>query len=60
MAERFEIEPLAASFGAKLTSLDVRRLSNQAFSEIYDLWLKYGLLFFPGQFLSNVEQSDFA
>jgi len=60
MAKYFEIELLAASFGAKLTSLDVRQLNNQAFSEIYDLWLKYGLLIFPGQFLSNVEQSDFA
>lgn len=60
MAEYFEVEQLAASFGAKLTSLDVRQLSDQAFAELYNCWLEYGLLIFPGQFLSNSEQSDFA
>ncbi len=60
MAANFAVEPLDASFGAKVTGLDIRQLSDTVFAELYDCWLEYGLLIFPGQFLSNAEQSVFA
>ena len=60
MAANFAVEPLDASFGAKVTGLDIRELSDTVFAELYDCWLEYGLLIFPGQFLSNAEQSVFA
>ena len=60
MAEYFEVEPLVVSFGAKLIGLDVRQLNDAAFVELYDCWLEYGLLIFPGQFLNKAEQHAFA
>ena len=60
MAKHFTLAPLSVSFGAIVTGLDLRRMSDDAFEELYDSWLEYGLLIFSGQFLDNGEQSVFA
>ncbi len=55
------VEPLAGTtFGATVTDLDVRSLDQSSFAELYDTWLEYALLVFPGQFLTTDEQNTFA
>ena len=60
MNNTFSVEPLDASFGAVVTDLRLADLDEPAFSELYQCWLRYGLLVFPGQHLSNDEQTAFA
>ena len=60
MSTQFDVEPLDASFGAVVTGLELARLDEEMFSRLYDVWLKYALLIFPGQHLSNEEQAAFA
>ena len=54
-----DIEPLDASFGAILRDIALTDLSEDAFRTLYDIWLDYGLLVFPGQHLNNASQIDF-
>ena len=54
------IEPLDRSFGAKVYDLTLADLDQIEASEIYELWLKYALLIFPAQNLSNDQQIKFA
>ena len=56
----FDVEPLDASFGAVVTGLELARLDDATFARLYDVWLEYALLVFPGQHLSNDEQIVFA
>ena len=56
----FQVEPLDASFGAKVTGLKLVGLDDATFQQLYDTWLEYALLVFPGQQLSNDEQVAFA
>ena len=56
----FAIAPLDASFGAVITDLKLTDLDADAFSALYETWLEYALLVFPGQHLSNDEQMAFA
>ncbi len=56
----FSIEPLDASFGAIVRDIDLRNLDEPTWNSLYAEWLEYGLLIFPGQFLSKPEQNDFA
>jgi len=60
MAKHFHIEPLDASFGARITGLKLARLDAAAFAALHDTWLEYALLVFPGQHLSRDEQVVFA
>ena len=59
-ARSFDVEPLDASFGAVVTGLELARIDELTFAELYRTWLDYALLVFPGQHLSNVEQIAFA
>ncbi len=59
-ARPFDVKPLDASFGAVVTGLDLRTLDDRAFDALYQTWLEYALLVFPGQHLSNDEQVTFA
>ena len=52
--------PLDATFGAIVTDIDLRQLQDADFAGIYDNWLDFALLIFPGQFLTNEEQIAFA
>ena len=54
------VEPLDRSFGAKVYDLTLADLDQIDASEIYELWLKYALLIFPAQNLSNDQQIKFA
>ena len=54
-----DIEPLDASFGAILRDIALTDLNEDAFRTLYDIWLDYGLLVFPGQHLNNASQIDF-
>ncbi len=52
--------PIDATFGAVVTDIDLRALSDSEFAELHAEWLNYALLVFPGQFLTNDEQIAFA
>ena len=54
------VESLDRSFGAKVYDLTLADLDQIEASEIYELWLKYALLIFPAQNLSNDQQIKFA
>ena len=54
------VEPLNRSFGAKVYDLTLSKLNQSQAEEIYSLWLKYALLVFPGQHLTNDQQIKFA
>ncbi|TDJ25029.1 MAG: TauD/TfdA family dioxygenase [Gammaproteobacteria bacterium] len=56
----FDVEPLDASFGAIVTGLELARMDEEVFGKLYNTWLEYALLIFPGQHLSNDEQITFA
>ena len=56
----FEIKPLEATFGAVVTGLELSRLDDASFADLYASWLEYALLVFPGQHLSKQEQVVFA
>ena len=56
----FEIEPLEATFGARITGSKLTTLGESAFAQLYEAWLEYALLVFPGQHLSGEEQVAFA
>ena len=59
-AKNFEVEPLDSTFGAVVTGLKLAQLDDATFDQLYETWLEYALLLFPGQHLSNEEQSSFA
>jgi alpha-ketoglutarate-dependent taurine dioxygenase len=56
----FGVEPLAATFGAVVTDIDLRDLNERTHHELYAAWIEYGLLIFPGQFLERDEQDRWA
>ena len=56
----FSVEPLDASFGARITGLKLTEISEEAFTDLYQCWLEFGLLIFPEQFLTNEDQNNFA
>lgn len=54
------IQSLPATFGATVTDLQLADLGDDEFAKLYEAWLEYALLIFPGQFLTKVEQVSFA
>ena len=48
------------TFGAVVRELALAKLSSDAFAELYEAWLRHGLLIFPEQHLSRTEQIAFA
>lgn len=60
MGSPFEVQPLDATFGAVVTGLKLAELDEPAFRELYETWLDYALLIFPGQHLTREEQVDLA
>ena len=59
-AEHFDLQPLDATFGAVVTGMKLAEIDDGAFAELYDAWLDYALLIFPGQHLARDEQIAFA
>jgi alpha-ketoglutarate-dependent taurine dioxygenase len=61
MPRAFDLAPLKdTSFGAVITGAKVAELDESGFRQLYDAWLKYALLVFPGQFLKRDQQVAFA
>jgi len=57
----FSIEPIAnKTFGAVVTDLRLSQIDERCFREVYQAWLTHGLLIFPGQHLSDADQTAFA
>ncbi len=54
------VEPLEATFGARVSDVDLRAIDSATWVELYAIWLEYALLVFPGQFLSKQDQVAFA
>ena len=60
MASEMQIQPLPASFGARVTGITLAALDEPAWRALYDAWLRYALLIFPEQHLSREQQVAFA
>lgn len=56
----FSLQPLPRSFGAVVSDIRLSRLTDAQFDRLYQAWLQYALLIFPGQFLTDDEQVVFA
>jgi alpha-ketoglutarate-dependent taurine dioxygenase len=59
-AQPFDVQPLDASFGAMVTGLKLAEIGDDAFEDLYRVWLDYALLVFPGQHLDHAQQIAFA
>ena len=56
----FSLQPLPKSFGAIVTDVRLAEIDDNTFDTLYQAWLKYALLIFPGQHLSDAQQMAFA
>jgi alpha-ketoglutarate-dependent taurine dioxygenase len=54
------INPIAATFGAIVTGVDLADLDDGAWEDIHAAFLEYGVLVFPGQHLDAEAQGRFA
>ncbi|MDH3680419.1 MAG: TauD/TfdA family dioxygenase [Acidimicrobiia bacterium] len=60
-ATTLDLTPLAdTTFGATIRGVEIRDLDEPTWQSIYDAWIEYALLIFPGQFLTRDEQNAFA
>jgi len=50
-----QVEPLDATFGARVTGVVLPRMEDATFAELYRAWLDYALLIFPDQHLTTDE-----
>ena len=60
MPTGFNVQPLDATFGAVITGVKLATIDDATLADLKKAWLDYGLLVFPGQFLSHDEQIAFA
>ena len=56
----YNVTPTDATIGAAITNIDLRKLDDDTWSNLYADFLKFGMLIFPEQNLSNDEQGEFA
>src|SRR3954452_12970716 len=54
------VEPLNATFGAVVHDVRLAGASDETIAELTELWLEYALLVFPGQYMTQPEQDEFA
>ncbi len=60
-ASALDIRPLSGTIGAEIRGVDLKRpLSPETYGEIRAAWLRYKVVFFPGQHLSPDEHRSFA
>ncbi len=59
-ATRLRFEPLDATFGARVTGVQLARIDEPAFAALHEAWLEYGLLVFSDQFMTRPQQVKFA
>lgn len=56
-----ELRPLTPNFGAEVLGLDLSRITDREFEQVYAAWLKYHVLLFRGQdLLTNQTFEDFS
>jgi alpha-ketoglutarate-dependent taurine dioxygenase len=56
-----DLQPLkATTFGATVRGIKLSSIDDETFAALHTAWLEYGLLIFPGQFLTTDEQNEFA
>ena len=55
-----KIEPVDATLGAIVTDIDLSALTDSSFTELYGVFLEYGVLVFPQQHLDDTAQGAFA
>ncbi len=60
LASTLKLEPLDRSFGAVVHGVNLAALDGDEVRAIQEAWIEYGLLIFPGQFLSRSAQNAFA
>jgi alpha-ketoglutarate-dependent taurine dioxygenase len=60
MTTDWKVDDVDATLGATVTGLHLADLDDDAFTGLYDLWLRYALLIFPDQHLTNDQQNTFA
>ncbi len=56
----FDVEPIDATLGARVTGVDLSTLDDATFDALYDVFLEYGVLVFPAQHLTDEAQDRFA
>jgi alpha-ketoglutarate-dependent taurine dioxygenase len=57
---RFQVRPLNPALGAEVRGVDMRQpLDPDAFRELHDIWMKYLVLVFPGQHVSDEQHVEF-
>jgi alpha-ketoglutarate-dependent taurine dioxygenase len=54
---KLDIEPVDATFGAIVRGVKLSALDEATWRAVYDAWLEYALLIFPGQHLTRDEQT---
>ncbi len=60
-AQPLKLRPLMPGFGAEVLDLDLHRITDQEFEQVYAAWLKYHVLLFRGQNqLTNQSFEDFS
>jgi taurine dioxygenase len=55
-----EVVPNGASFGAEVRGVDLRQLDAAAFAAVHAAWIKYSVLLFRGQRLSDADLIGFS
>tara|TARA_B110000977_G_C11082804_1_gene493478 strand:- start:1665 stop:2519 length:855 start_codon:yes stop_codon:yes gene_type:complete len=55
-----QVKTISPSFGAEISGLNLATINDEAFKEIYALWLKYGVLRFRGQVLNDEQLQAFS
>ena len=56
----FKLTPHQGAPGARITDIDLANLDDATWQSLYAEFLTYGVLVFPGQFLSDEGQGRFA
>ena len=54
-----KIKPISLNFGAEISGIDVRTITNDEFSRLYSAWLTYGVVRIRGQHINEEELQAF-
>jgi len=55
-----KIKPISLNFGAEISGIDVRTITNDEFSRLYSAWLTYGVVRIHGQHINEEELQAFS
>lgn len=60
MNDEIQLNPLSKKLGADILGVDVKKLSDNEFAQVYGHWLKWGVLRVRGQRISDAELQQFS